>query len=132
MDTSIDITGTAADTDGAVVLVEVVVQNAQTGSGMQPDGQFGPNLNWIQVPIAVPGPDVTWSLTTPPLPTGQYIVQARAYDDAGTRTDSLLRPVVIFNSGVPGDAYPDTTLDWEPRDQDVDSLNVSISVRRVL
>jgi hypothetical protein len=127
MDTSIDITGTASDTDGAVVLVEVVVQNAQTGSGMQPDGQFGPNLNWIQVPIAVPGPDVAWSLTTPPLPTGQYFVQARAYDNAGTRTDALLRPLVIFNSGVPGDAYPDTTLDWVERDQDVDSLNVAIS-----
>ncbi len=127
MDTSIDITGTASDSDGVVVLVQVVVQNAQTGYGMQPDGTFGRNLNWVDVPIAVPGPNVDWSLTTPNLPTGQYFIQARAYDNVGTRTEAELRPLVIVNSGVPGDPYPDTTLDWEERDQDVDSLTATIS-----
>jgi hypothetical protein len=129
IDAPIEITGTATD-DVVVGAVQLIILNLQTGSGVQPDGTYGPNVNLftgVPADVSAPGPAVTWSLTTPALPAGQYYIQAIAVDNLGTRTPADFRPFVIVNGGVPGDPFPDTTIDWEPRDQDIDTLGVAVT-----
>ncbi len=124
--TAIEITGTATD-DVSVETVELRISNLQTGAGVLANGTFGVRASYADAVIDGTGTDVTWSFTTPNLPPGRYSVQARAIDDEGTRTGTRQRPTIFVISGVPGDEQPDTTIDWEERDQDIDTLDVAIS-----
>ena len=125
--TSFVISGTASD-ESAIDRVELVVQNQQTTLGIQPNGNYGvlPTLGgWVDAELNGPVDNPTWTLQTPNLPPGFYVVTGWAIDDVGART--LERPVSFFISQVPGDFQPDTTFDQAGYDQDRESLDVNLS-----
>lgn len=107
-DGTVQLSGTATD-DRGVARVQVYLLNQSTYQGMTGVGVFGDRASWVSAVLASPNqPSTTWSLTTPPLPPGRYIVQANVTDTATRNGTSI--PAVYFNVQKPGDARPTVTM----------------------
>jgi hypothetical protein len=124
--TRLTIRGTAAD-NAAVRRVQISLQNSQTREGIAIDGTWGIPGWYTVTPLNLNSSSVTWSLTTPPLPAGSYSVQVLATDNFDVTTPSAGRARLTLTSAVPGDAPPDTALDFAATTQDVDDLRLTLA-----
>ena len=106
---SVRASGSATD-DVSVAAVAVAVRDVPSGSWLAPDGTWSPTLTWL--PADVTGastPEASWTLDLPPLPVGEFELQARVRDGVGNVNDP--RPVVRFTTlDVSDTVAPDTAV----------------------
>jgi len=121
--------GTASD-DVAVNVVAIILINTTTGEGLASDGTFGGSAvtSFYRVtPYNTSSPTTNWSYTTPPLPAGYYYLQVLALDDIGLLTPQQLWVGSLGIVGVPGDAFPETTLNFAGVDQNSETLHLDLA-----
>lgn len=91
----INATGEAFD-DTALARVEVRIQNVETSEFLNSDGSFG-SSEWIPAQQTNPGADRTnWDYSSPLLPDGNYVFQARSVD-ANDQTSPAARAELVLN-----------------------------------
>jgi hypothetical protein len=91
------------------------------------DGNWGvPGLHTV-TPPNLDAPTTTWSMTSPPLPAGSYLVAAYATDNQDVTTPSNRIAFISVLSAVPGDALPTTALTFTGTTQDVDDLTLTLT-----
>ena len=105
--------GTATDDEG-LHDVEITLQNSATGERLAADGTWGNNVSAGQhriSPLDIAGTSYNWSYTTPfNLTSGTYTFTVRASDDLGLTTSSTNQGRLTINVQVPGDAFPNATI----------------------
>ncbi len=107
--------GSATDDEG-LDYVEILLRNTTTRENLASDGTWGVDAlsDWHRItgPNSLPGTSASWSYTTPfNLRPGTYTLSVRAADDLGLTTSTAFRGNLTINVQVPGDAFPDGTLD---------------------
>ncbi|MEO8425415.1 MAG: PKD domain-containing protein, partial [Actinomycetota bacterium] len=105
--------GSATD-DESLHDVTVSLSNSATGERLAADGTWGVNvqagLHRIS-PLDISGSTYNWSYTTPfNLTSGTYSFTVRASDDLGLTTASSNQGRLTINVQVPGDAFPNATI----------------------
>ncbi len=106
--------GSATD-DVALKSVEISLRNTVTRENLASDCSWGTNVTagWCRVsPVNMNGNSYNWSFTTPfNLKPGSYSFAVRATDNLDLTTSSTNQGRLTINVQVPGDAFPDTSLD---------------------
>jgi len=121
--------GTATD-DVAINAVAIILINTTTGEGLAQDGTFGGSsvASFYKVtPFNTNTPTTNWSYTTPPLSAGYYYFQALALDNIDLLTPQALWVGALGIVQVPGDAFPETTLNFAGIEQNSDVLHLDLA-----
>jgi PKD repeat protein len=106
--------GTATDDEG-LNRVQITLSNSTTRENLGADGTWGTEVlagsYRVSGPNDLPGTTYNWSYTTPfNLRPGTYTFRVTATDDLDLTTSNALRGNLTINVQVPGDAFPDSTL----------------------
>jgi PKD repeat protein len=106
--------GSAIDDQG-LDYVQISLRNTTTRENLAADGTWSTNAiqGYYRVsPLtSLPGSSYNWTYTTPfNLRPGTYSFTVRAVDDLGLATASANQGRLTINVQVPGDAFPDGTL----------------------
>jgi PKD repeat protein len=107
--------GIASD-DAGLKDVEVSLRNTTTRENLGNDCTWGTDVTAGQCRVSVvdlSGSLTKWTYTTPfTLAPGSYSFTVRATDDLGLTTASANQGRLTVNAQVPGDLFPDTTMDF--------------------
>jgi len=105
--------GSATD-DTRLSNVEIQLRNTTTRQNLATDGSWGTDAiaGWYRLlPLNSATNSFNWSYTTPfDLTPGTYSFTVRATDSSGITTATANQGRLTVNAQVPGDTFPDTTM----------------------
>jgi hypothetical protein len=125
----ITFSGTASD-DDAVRSVEVYLRNTTTKESLAADGSWGVDAiaAYHRVsPTNLSAPSYDWSFTSVPLTPGVYDFRVRSTDNLGLTTSTTNLGKLTVTAQVPGDAFPNGTLNFTGVDQNIEQLHLDLA-----